>query len=399
MLFNQKKANQSMEDNGLEGLIASTQGNVAYLTEFFTPPIIKFHPGDHQCYAVYPHKKYDEAILIIPDADLSIVALQPIPIKNIYTYGKYNVERLENAYLSKAEKRLYNFINNCPNFPSPEEALIEAIKKLGLDKSKLGLDEMGISHTNTNMVTSKLPQVKIDLAYNTWRTIRSFKTQHELELIRLSTKIAENSIKKVLEELKKGVTEKEMVSILRKTMIDNEAIPYLWFIGFGSESALTDREPTDRILQDGDLVVFDVGCNYKGYYSDIGRTAVVGSPNPRQIEYYKAIRAGQEAAINIIKPGILAKEVFQVAVKTVRNNGITQFKRHHCGHSTGIEPYDLPLITPGCEIELEEDMVVNIETPYYEMGFGGLQIEDTFIITKNGIERISKAITQELIRK
>ena len=135
--------------------------------------------------------------------------------------------------------------------------------------------------------------------------------------------------------------------------------------------------------------MFDVGCIYQHYYSDIARTLVFGGPSSKQIKYYQAIKEGRTMALNILKPSVKAKEIFEVAVKFIRKCGIPHFKRNHIGHSTGVEPYDIPVIVPNCSLPIEENMVINIETPYYELGFGGIQLEDTLLINSKGFEYIS----------
>lgn len=77
-------------------------------------------------------------------------------------------------------------------------------------------------------------------------------------------------------------------------------------------------------------------------------------------------------------------------MREVREKGIPHYERHHLGHGTGIEGYDLPMITPGNPVALEPGMVLCVETPYYEPGFGGLHVEDTIEVTPDG----SRLLTQ-----
>ena len=81
--------------------------------------------------------------------------------------------------------------------------------------------------------------------------------------------------------------------------------------------------------------------------------------------------------------------MFDRAVEVTRAAGIPHYDRHHCGHGIGIECYDLPSIAAQDTTVLKEGMVVNVETPYYELGFAGLQVEDTVVVTKDGVEYLS----------
>ena len=77
-------------------------------------------------------------------------------------------------------------------------------------------------------------------------------------------------------------------------------------------------------------------------------------------------------------------------METTRKAGIPDYRRHHVGHCLGLEVYDDPSVTPDNQTVLEENMVLNIETPYYELGWGGVQVEDTIAITKNGAVRLDQ---------
>jgi Xaa-Pro aminopeptidase len=131
-------------------------------------------------------------------------------------------------------------------------------------------------------------------------------------------------------------------------------------------------------------VRFDLGCVYRGYRSDISRTAVLGTPSDKQARYYAAALAGERAAIHRMTPGVRAGEIFDTAVRVTREHGIPHYQRHHVGHGIGLEPYDTPTVNEGNETVLEPGMVFCIETPYYEHGWGGVQVEDAVEVTAGG---------------
>jgi Xaa-Pro aminopeptidase len=93
-------------------------------------------------------------------------------------------------------------------------------------------------------------------------------------------------------------------------------------------------------------------------------------------------------AIELVKPGVRAADIFEQSVETVRREGIAHYRRNHVGHGIGLDGYDAPDFTPSSREVLEEDMVVCLETPYYELGFGGLQVEDMIRVTADGHESL-----------
>ncbi|MGH9100623.1 MAG: M24 family metallopeptidase, partial [Acidimicrobiales bacterium] len=82
-------------------------------------------------------------------------------------------------------------------------------------------------------------------------------------------------------------------------------------------------------------------------------------------------------------------ELFAAAVTEVERHQLIPYRRHHCGHGIGLEAYEPPLIGPTVDQALEPGMVLCFETPYYELGWGGMMVEDTVVITDNGCELLS----------
>ena len=169
------------------------------------------------------------------------------------------------------------------------------------------------------------------------------------------------------------------------------AAPFFTVVTIGERAALADVYPTDRALRPGDLVRFDLGCLVGPYRSDISRTAVLGQPTEKQARYYAGILAGERAAIAAMKPGVPVSQLFDVAVRVTRENGLPHYQRHHVGHSIGLEPYDPPTINATTNTALEAGMVFCVETPYYEHGWGGVQVEDAVEITPNGSRTLTRS--------
>ena len=162
-------------------------------------------------------------------------------------------------------------------------------------------------------------------------------------------------------------------------------------VTIGERAALADVYPTDRALRSGDLVRFDLGCLVGPYRSDISRTAVLGKPSEKQARYYGAILAGERAAIAAMKPGVPVSQLFDLAVRVTRESGLPHYQRHHVGHGIGLEPYDPPTINATTSTALEPGMVFCVETPYYEHGWGGVQVEDAVEITAGGSRTLTRS--------
>jgi len=147
----------------------------------------------------------------------------------------------------------------------------------------------------------------------------------------------------------------------------------------------------DAVLREHEVIRFDVGTMAaNGYHSDIARNFSLGEPDERALRYWDATLAGIDAAAAAMKPGATAADVFQAAVAAVRGAGIPHFKRNHVGHGIGLEVYDVPLLAPSDTTPIEEGMVFQVETPYYELGWAGIQPEDTVVATAQGGKNLAQ---------
>jgi Xaa-Pro aminopeptidase len=217
--------------------------------------------------------------------------------------------------------------------------------------------------------------------------VRAVKLPGEQDLLRQAAQLAERGIEAALARAAAGVTERELATEVAAAMVEGGGTARFTVVTAGERSALGDAFPSDRALAPGDLLRFDVGCVYEGYWSDIARTAVVGEPTARQQAFYDALLAGVRAEFAQARPGVTAGAVFDAAVAEVeRTGGPAPYRRHHAGHAIGLSVYEHPIVGPGRDTELAPGMVFCLETPYYELGWGGMMVEDTGVVTDEGFQ-------------
>jgi Xaa-Pro aminopeptidase len=222
------------------------------------------------------------------------------------------------------------------------------------------------------------------------------KTPEEINRLRNAVQITEKAILNAISTLKEGDTEIEVAREFEKALLDQGARTNLTCLHFGRNIAFVETSPWVTPLKQGDLVWFDVGCLYKGYQSDISRVFAFGDPGKRAKDIYKALLEGWKIGVEVIRHGVKAKDVFNKSVLRVREKGIPEFERTHVGHGIGLETYDLPSLGPDNITSLESGMVINLEIPYYEIGFGGFNIEDTVVVT-DGEPEFLTSLSPELM--
>ncbi|SEF14469.1 M24 family metallopeptidase [Jiangella alba] len=220
--------------------------------------------------------------------------------------------------------------------------------------------------------------------------VRSRKLPAEVELLAYAAQLAEAGIDAALAAAGPGTTEAELAAVVAGTMVAGGGDPRFVVALTGERSALADAVPSGRAWKPGEIARFDVGCVVDGYWSDIGRTAVLGEPSARQRDVYAAVKAGEDEQLAAARPGLPASTLFGIGLDAVAR-GVPRYRRQHCGHGIGLSIYEPPIVAPGVGTELAEGMTFCFETPYYELGWGGMMVEDAVVVTSGGVERLTRS--------
>jgi len=369
-----------LDAEGLDALVATTPENLFYVTGFRSISHAIFRGAE--LYGVFARGGTG---LVVPSIDTAGVAADGIACDRVACYGKFFFEYAETP--GEAGEKIRRWTREPA--PSAADALAAVLADLGVAGRRVGLDEANLFAPAWARLAERLASTTLVPAYQLLRRARMVKSPTEVARLERAARIAEDGVAAVLAMLVPGVTEREAVMVYEQEVVRCGASPYFSVITMGERAALADVYPSLRALRPGDLVRFDLGCVSEGYRSDISRTAVLGAPTEKQARYYAAALAGERAAIDAMKPDVPVSRIFDIAVRVAREAGISHYQRHHVGHGIGLEPYDPPTIAPGNDTVLEPGMVFCVETPYYEHGWGGVQVEDAVEVTARGARRLT----------
>lgn len=376
-----------MERRGLDALIATAPPNVNYSSD-----IKHLNLTRSRIFVVLPKDDLKDSALLMPLGDIrDVVGTHHTWIKDLRPSGKFYIYKEENASLDGQAGAIWDTVEA----PRTDDIsnLIETLRDKGLTKKRIGLDESGLIKDAFEAIEGRIKNeltATVEGAFSAFREIRMVKTEEEVKRLRHCAQVTEEAIGVALESAREGSSGDEITAAFMRQAWENGVTPRSEGIGLGELSFLNNRQiPPPQILKKGDLIRFDVSCTYESYYSDIARIGVLGEPNSQQKDYYEAVKAGADAAIELIRPGVKASELFRAAVEGTRKAGLPTFDRSHCGHGIGLEMYDEPVIYPHNEAVLEKNMVINIENPFYSIGFGAAQVEDTILVTDDGFEMLS----------
>lgn len=220
--------------------------------------------------------------------------------------------------------------------------------------------------------------------------LRKVKDEDELVLIRKACAISDESFEALLNFIRPGVTEIEIMNAMefefRKRGSEGCCFPTIVASG-PNNGANCHATPSKRQVKNGDMITIDFGAFYEGYCSDITRTVALGEPDPRMVKIYGIVKEAKAAARNVLKDGVTLKEIDAAAVDIIKSYGYTM--PHGLGHSFGMDIHETPFISPRVDYAMNCNVVHTLEPGIYVPGVGGVRIEDDYLIQKNGAEQLT----------
>lgn len=281
--------------------------------------------------------------------------------------------------------------NECPDvelclmhYATRNESIRSLVEKSGAEK--VGFEPNSMTYEEWASLEALLPG-KLVPGNNPLGRLRMVKDEGEIAATREAARLADLAYAHVRPMLKPGVTEREIALeidfSMRRNGAEKEAFDTI--VISGARSALPHGKPTNRRLEEGDLVLMDFGAKFAGYHSDITRTVCVGEPNDRQLEMYNTVLDAQSAAIEAIRPGVMGRDVDAVARKIIEDRGFGELG-HQLGHGLGLEVHDGRPFAKDGEAVLESGMILTVEPGIYVTGWGGIRVEDDVLVTDSGVE-------------
>jgi Xaa-Pro aminopeptidase len=222
--------------------------------------------------------------------------------------------------------------------------------------------------------------------------VRESKSEEEIELITKALEITEKAIARIFDSLDPEWTESEAAWLIDSSFreLGGQGPAFDTIVASGPQAALPHAEPSERIIDDGELVVIDCGARYQGYASDITRTYIRGEPSQWQKDIYRIVREAQLLAIEAIAPGVPCQQIDKVARDHIAAAGHFDHFGHSLGHGVGLAVHELPSLNPRNEKTLLEGSVVTVEPGIYLPGQGGVRLEQLVLVTDKGAKVLNK---------
>jgi len=242
-----------------------------------------------------------------------------------------------------------------------------------------------------------LPAARQELASVALRDLRARKSPAEVAALQAAAEAIDRVHAQVPGWLRPGRTEREVAADISEAILaEGHVNADFAIVASGPNGASPHHTAADRVLQQGDAVVVDIGGTMpSGYCSDCTRTYAIGSVPDGFAAYYQVLKDAQEAACQAVRPGITAEAVDAAAREPITAAGYGEFFVHRTGHGIGLETHEDPYIVSGNSEVLQPGHAFSIEPGIYP-GPHGARIEDIVVCTADGCEQLNK-VSRELI--
>ncbi|MDG3016027.1 Xaa-Pro peptidase family protein [Speluncibacter jeojiensis] len=230
------------------------------------------------------------------------------------------------------------------------------------------------------------------LATGVLRRLRMIKDDAEVEALRRAGAAIDRVHARTGEWLRPGRTEAEVAADISAAIVaEGHTGAEFVIVGSGPHGADPHHEVSERVIESGDVVVVDIGGPVEpGYNSDSTRTYVLGEPDPVVAQRCALLEAAQQAAVDVVRPGVTAESVDAAARMLLAEHGLGEVFVHRTGHGIGLSVHEEPYIVSGNDIPLEEGMAFSIEPGIYFRGEWGARIEDIVVVTADGCESLNR---------
>ena len=219
---------------------------------------------------------------------------------------------------------------------------------------------------------------------------RMVKDEEEIESLRRACKVTDDCFEHIVNYIRPGMTEKQIAREIDYYYYKHsEGLSFDTIVASGENSSKPHAVPTDRRIQDKDIITIDMGCKINGYCSDMTRTIFVGEVPEGVKHVYDLVLKNQEQVLQDMKDNANTKQISKMVDNDFRLNNYDLI--HALGHGVGLDIHEGPVLSINSESVLRENMVVTDEPGIYIAGQFGVRIEDTVLITKGGCEPLTKS--------
>ncbi len=228
--------------------------------------------------------------------------------------------------------------------------------------------------------------------------LRMVKSEAEIAKHQQICGIVSNAFDRMGDILSVGMTERQAFATFRAEILAQGAddVPYL--VGATGPGGVGDiiKQPSDRVIEPGDLLIFDTGSTIDGYFSDFDRNYAFGHADQAAKDAYRAVWEATEAGLEVARPGATTTDIFEAMNAVLKANGSLGNDVGRMGHGLGMQVTEWPSHTATDETVIQENMVLTLE-PGLSWAPGKAMVhEENIVVRADGAELLSRRAAPEL---
>jgi Xaa-Pro aminopeptidase len=261
-----------------------------------------------------------------------------------------------------------------------------------------------IERDSQKALREKYLQLKTKKAATLVTAMRTIKSPEELAVMQQCIDLTCASLREAIAKAKPGMYEYELEALIEYgfKIRGAEDVSFPSIVGSGPNSTSPHYWENRRQMQDGDVAVLDVGADLHYYAADVTRTIPVnGKFSPAQREIYEIVYRAQQAAMQIVKPGVKFSQVHATAKQAIDDAGYGKFFIHATSHGLGLDTHDpgnYDVLRPGMVFTIEPGIYIpenteGIDRKYWNIG---VRIEDDILVTETGYKLMSADAPREI---
>jgi Xaa-Pro aminopeptidase len=264
----------------------------------------------------------------------------------------------------------------------PRHTLQKALQELGIEPGAILSADNTMRADSLLLLQEMINPMRSVAAGQIMTPLRVHKSEDEIEILQRSAVLADKALLAGVEVCRPGATERDVAEVISAYFRSGgaEAIDFI-IVASGPNGAFPHHETGERVLQEGDTIIIDIGASLNSYKSDITRVVYLGRPSDEMIAMYDAVLEANIKARQVAEAGKRASEVDLAARETLEKAGFGPYFVHRTGHGLGLETHEPPWITSTSQTVLEPGMVFSIEPGVYIQGKLGIRIEDIVVVT------------------
>jgi Xaa-Pro aminopeptidase len=362
------RAQGAMREAGLDALLLTTEANVRYFS------------GYHSPFWQSPTRPW----FLVVAANGEVTAV--VPTIGDDGFRRAHVDRVFTWPSPRPEDEGVSLL---------QQVLADVVPEHGRVGAELG-DHMVLrmAATDFQRVQANLSSVGVSVVDggDVIKRLRLIKSPNEIAKVEATCQAMSAAHERLPRVLSPGMTELEACRAVKRLFLETGADDTPYVICRSGRVSYSDiiGHPTERVLEAGDMLIIDSGCQIDGYFCDFNRNFVFGAPAAEATEVHDRLQEAMEAGLRAIRPGAQFKDIYTAMASSLgieTDEGVGRM-----GHSVGLQLTEWPSIHPDEATPLEEGMVLSVEPSMALPGGEGrfVVIEEVVAVTASGYRLLSK---------